>query len=73
MEVLEHFSYIHYVVQFKKNMAEIRALIDSESELNAMALTYMKKLDLLMQKTDIEAQKIDRSILQTYGIVIAGF
>ena len=32
-----------------------------------------KKLDLVIQKTDIGAQKIDSSTLKIYGIVIAGF
>lgn len=38
-----------------------------------MTLAYAKKLGLQMQKIDIEAEKIDRSNLKIYGIVIAGF
>ena len=52
---------------------EVRALIDLQSEVNAMAPAYAKKLDLRVRKTDVEAQKIDGSTLETYGIVIAGF
>ena len=45
-EALEHVLYIYYPIQFKKDMAEIQALIDSRSEVNAMAPAYMKKLGL---------------------------
>ena len=64
---------IHYPVQFKKNTAEVRALIDSGSEINAMAPAYVKKLGPRVRKTHVGAQKIDGSTLKTYGMVIAGF
>ena len=54
-EALDCISYIHYLVQFKKDMAEVRALIDSESEVNTMAPTYAKKLGLRIRKTDVDA------------------
>ena len=38
-----------------------------------MAPAYAKKLGLRVRKTDVGAQKIDGSILETYGMVIAGF
>ena len=38
-----------------------------------MALAYAKQLGLEVQKTDVGAQKIDNSLLQTFGMVIAGF
>ena len=38
-----------------------------------MTSTYAKKLGLLIQKTDVEAQKIDELSLDTFGMVIAGF
>ena len=72
-EALERVFYIYYPVQFKKNMAEVRTLIDSKSEVNAIASAYAKKLGLQVQKTDVGAQKIDGSTLETYGMVIAGF
>lgn len=50
----------------------IQALIDSRSEVNVMAPAYGKKLGLRMRKTDVGTQKIEGSILETYGIVIAG-
>ncbi|MCJ1349417.1 hypothetical protein MMC31_007657 [Peltigera leucophlebia] len=57
----------------KKDTDEIQALIDSGSEVNAMAPAYAKKLGLRIRKTDVGAQKIDGSALETYGMVIAGF
>ena len=38
-----------------------------------MALVYAKNLGLWTQKTDVRAQKIDGSLLETYKIVIAAF
>lgn len=37
---------IHYIVKFKKNIVEIRVLIDSKSEVNVMTPAYAKKLGL---------------------------
>ena len=72
-EALNCVPCIHYPVQFKKDIAEVRALIDSGSEVNAMAPAYAKKLGLRIRKTDVSAQKIYGSTLETYGMVIAGF
>ena len=72
-EALEHVPSIHYPVQFKKDTEEIRALIDLGSEVNTIALAYAKKLDLWLRKTNVGAQKIDKSIMETYDMVIAGF
>ena len=38
-----------------------------------MTPAYAKKLGLQTQKTDIKTQKIDRSSLDTFGMVLAGF
>ena len=72
-EALDCVPCIHYLVQFKKDTAEVRVLIDSGSEVNVMAPAYTKKLGLQVRKTDIDAQKIDGSTLETYGMIIAGF
>ena len=71
--VLDRVPCIYYPVQFRKNKATIRALIDSGSEVNAMILAYAKQLGLQTQRTDVRAQNIDGSSLATYGIVIAIF
>ena len=72
-EALDRIPCIHYLVQFKKDTAEVRAQIDSGSEVNAMAPAYAKKLELRVRKTDVGTQMIDRSTLETYGMVITGF
>ena len=38
-----------------------------------MTSAYAKKLDLRAQKTDVAAQKIDKSSLDMFGMVIANF
>ena len=71
--VLDQVSCIHYPVQFWKDKATIQALIDSGSKINAMTLAYAKQLGLWIRKIDVGAQKINGSLLTTYGIVIATF
>ena len=48
-------------------------MIDSGSKVNVMTLTYIKKLGLRTQKTDVRAQKIDGLSLDTFEMVITGF
>ena len=38
-----------------------------------MTPAYAKKLGFRTQRTDVGAQKIDGSLLETYGMVIAAF
>ena len=72
--ILDRMPCIHYPVQFRKDKgATIQALIDLGSKVNAMTPAYAKQLGLQIQKTDVGAQKIDSSSLQTFGMVIAGF
>ena len=73
-EVLERVSYIHYPVQFK-NLSEtqVQALINSRSEVNAIYPTFAKQLGLPIGPTNIRAQKINSTILDTHGIVVAAF
>ena len=70
---LEQVPCIHYPLRFRKDTAGVRALIDSGSEINAMSPVYASKLGLRVHHTDVEAQKIDGSILQTFGMVLANF
>ena len=72
-ETLVRIPCIHYSVQFKKDMAEVQALIDSRSEVNTMAPAYAKKLGFWVQKTNVDTQMINGSTIKTYGMVIAGF
>ena len=47
-EALEHVSYIHYPIQFKKNKTQVQALVGSGSEVNAMHSFFAKQLGLLI-------------------------
>ena len=72
--ILDQVPCIHYLVQFWKNKrATIWALIDSGSKINSMTPVYAKKLGLRTRKTDVGAQKINSSLLKTYGMIIAAF
>ena len=63
--------YIHYPVWFEEE--QIKALLDSGSKINAMSPAYAKRLGLKTWKTNVGAQKIDGSALETFGMVIADF
>ena len=69
--LLQRVPCVHYPIQFKKK--EVQALIDSGSEVNAMSPAYASKLGLRVRHTDVGAQKIDGSTLQTFGMVLANF
>ena len=62
---------IYYPVRFQEE--QIRALLNSGSEVNAMSLAYAKRLGLKTRKTNVGAQKIDGSTLEIFGMVIADF
>ena len=68
---LQRVSYIHYPIQFKKK--KVQALIDSGSEINAMTLAYGLKLGLWVYCTNVGAQKIDDSTLETFNMVLVSF
>lgn len=60
-------------MKFKKNHIKVQALINSDSEVNIMTSAYVAILGLRVCSIDIGAQKIDRFILLTYGMVLANF
>ena len=70
-EVVARVSCIHYPVRFQEE--QVRALLNSGSKVNAMSPIYTKKLGLKTRRTNVGAQKIDGSILETFGMVIADF
>ena len=73
-EALERVPCIHYPVQFKDtDRAPVQALIDSGSEVNAIHPSFVKQLGLSIRPTDVGAQKIDGTILDTHGMVVAAF
>ena len=68
---LQRIPCVYCLTRFKKK--EVQALIDSRSEVNAMTPAYTSRLGLRVYRTDIGAQKIDGSTLETFGIVLASF
>ena len=74
VKVLDRVSCICYSVQFRKDKGkDVLALLNSKSEVNMMTLTYVVHLSLKVKIIIIDMQKIDRSSLATYGMVIAAF
>ena len=59
-------------MQFK-GYTTVQALLDSGSKVNVMTSAYMAVLGLRVCFTDVRAQKIDGSMLLTYGKVLAIF
>ena len=73
LQLLEQFPCIYQPLRFRKDLCEIRALIDLGSEVNAIIPAYTVKLGFEVHKTDIEAQKIQGFTLGIFGIVLATF
>ena len=71
--VLKRIPCIHYPVWFQEGWKQVRALFDSGSKANVMNPAYAKKLGLKTRKTNVRAQKIDGSALETFKMVIADF
>ena len=71
--VLKKVPCIYYPIRFQKNQEQVRALFDSGSKVNAMSPAYTKRLGLKTRKTNVGAQKIDGSALETFEMVIANF
>ena len=62
---------IRYPINFEKK--SMSALLDSGSEVNAVYLAFAKELGLPIRPIDVGAQKIDRTTLETYRMVVAAF
>ncbi len=69
-EELEWVPYIQYLVTFKD---QTEALLDLRSEVNVMNQAFTSQLGLKICKTNIGAQKIDGTTLETYEIVVSIF
>ena len=48
-------------------------MLNFRSKINAMTSAYTAQLGFKVQKTNVDVQKIDKSSLKTYGMVIAAF
>ena len=57
----------------KNRDKDILVLLNFESEKNAMTPAYMAQLGFKVQKTDVGAHKINKFLLETYGMVITAF
>ena len=60
--------FIYYPINFGKK--SVLTFFDSSSEVNAVHLTFAKELGQLIRPTDVGAQKIDGTTLETYEIVV---
>ena len=77
---LEQLMCILYLIAFLSDLTKDgsaldpeRAFFDSSSEVNAMHPAFAKKSGLVMRITNIGAQKIDGTTLETYKMVVAVF
>ena len=77
---LERVTCIHYPITFLGGVTQdgvtldpVSALLDSGSEVNAIHPAFAERLGLVVQTTNIGAQKIDGTTLETYGMVVVTF
>ncbi len=70
---LQRVPCIQYLVQFQEDQPEINVLINSGSEVNAITPAFAAKLELRPRPTNVGAQKIDGSPLETHDMALARF
>ena len=54
-------------------LGSVSALFDLGSEVNVMHPAFAKRLGFVVRTTNVGAQKIDGTTLETYGMVVAAF
>ena len=64
---------IQYPITFRKKSVPVSALFDSGSKINAIHPTFARELGLPIRPTDVGAQKIDGTTLDSFGMVVAAF
>ena len=64
---------IRYLVTFRKKSMSMSALFDSGSKVNAIHPTLARELGLPIRPIDVGTQKIDGTLLDTFGMVVAAF
>ncbi len=67
---LKYVSCIQYPIIFKN---QTKALLDSRSEVNIISQVFAHQLGPKIWKVNVEAQKIDSTTRETYGIVVSIF
>ena len=77
---LERVTCIQYPIAFPGGVTQddsalglVLALLDLGSEVNAMHPAFAERLGLVVQATNVGAQKIDGTTLETYAMVVAAF
>ena len=77
---LEQVTYIQYPIVFPGDVTQdgsaldlVLAILDLDSEVNAMHPAFAERLGFVIQATNISAQKIDSTTLETYEIVVTAF
>ena len=70
-KALEYMLYIYYPIWLHN--FKIKLLLNNNIKVNIMNLGYLINLGLKIYKIKVKAQKIDSSILETFGIVIVDF
>ena len=64
---------IRYPITFRKKSVPVSVLFDSDSGINAINPTFARELGLPIRPTDVGAQKIVGTMLDTFGMVVAAF
>ena len=64
---------IRYPITFRKKSVSMLALLDSGSEVNIIHPTLTRNLGLPIRPTDVRAQKIDSTMLDTFGMIVSAF
>ena len=64
---------IWYPITFRKKSVSMSALFDSVSKVNAIHPTLVWKLGLSVRPTNVGAQKINGTMLNTFGMVVTAF
>lgn len=62
-----------YLIIFRKKSVPVLALFNLGNKVNAIHQTFAQELRLPIKLTDIIAKKINSTMLDTYGIVVAVF
>ena len=77
---LKQVTCIQYPIAFPGGITQngsaldpVSALLDSGSEVNAMHPAFVERLGLVVQTTNVGAQKIDSTTLEIYRMLVAAF
>ena len=70
---LAQVPYIRYPITFQKKSVSVSALFNSGSKVNAIHPTLARELELPIRPTDVRVQKIDGTMLDTFGMVVTAF